>query len=107
MTGVRDAVDAVQRLGGATVGDKTMVDALIPFADTLSAKQAEGVPLAEAWQQATTAARQAADETAEFVSKLGRSRVLGEKSLGVPDPGAISFSMLMQALGDAGTFASD
>lgn len=107
VTGVRDAVDAVQRLGGATVGDKTMVDALIPFADTLSAKQAEGVPLAEAWQQATTAAQSAADRTADFVSKLGRSRVLGEKSLGVPDPGATSFCMLMRALGDADLFASE
>ena len=63
--------------------------------------------LAEAWQQATTAAQSAADRTADFVSKLGRSRVLGEKSLGVPDPGATSFCMLMRALGDADLFASE
>lgn len=102
--GVKAAVDAVQRLGGAKPGDKTMVDAIVPFTETLSAAHADGVPLPQAWQQATQTARAAADETANFVSKLGRSRVLGEKSLGVPDPGAISFCMLMQAIGDAGTF---
>lgn len=107
VSGVREAVDAVQRLGGAKPGDKTMVDALVPFTQTLTAQHEAGVPLAEAWQLATTAARQAADETANVTSKLGRSRVLGEKSLGVPDPGAISFSMLMQALADAGTFDAD
>ena len=106
VAGVRDAVDAVQRLGGAKPGDKTMVDALVPFTETLSARAAEGLALAEAWQQATSTAQAAADDTATFVSKLGRSRVLGEKSLGVPDPGAISFCMLMQAIGDAGLFAS-
>lgn len=102
--GVRSAVDAVQRLGGAKPGDKTLVDAIVPFVDTLEQAHGAGTPLPEAWQQATTAARAAADETANFVSRLGRSRVLGEKSLGVADPGAISFSMLMQALADAGTF---
>ncbi len=102
--GVQAAVDAVQRLGGAKPGDKTLVDAIVPFAETLAGAQQQGASLADAWQQATTAARTAADQTADFVSRLGRSRVLGEKSLGVPDPGAISFSMLMQAIADAGTF---
>lgn len=104
--GVAAAVDAVQRLGGAKPGDKTLVDAIVPFTETLSAAQSAGTPFAEAWQQATDKARQAADETANFVSRLGRSRVLGEKSLGVPDPGAISFCMLMQAISDADTFAA-
>lgn len=102
--GVSEAVAAVTKLGGAKPGDKTMVDALVPFTGTLTAQHEAGLPLAQAWQQATQAARQAADATADFVSRLGRSRVLGEKSLGVPDPGAISFSMLMQALADAKTF---
>lgn len=107
VAGVRDAVAAVQRLGGAQPGDKTMVDAIVPFSRKLSEQHQAGVPLAEAWQQATATAREAADATANFVSRLGRSRVLGEKSLGVPDPGAVSFCMLMQALGDAGIFDSN
>lgn len=107
VTGVGDAVAAVQRLGGAQPGDKTMVDAIIPFSQTLREQHEAGVPLGQAWQQATTVARAAADETANFVSRLGRSRVLGEKSLGVPDPGAVSFCMLMQALVDAGLFDAE
>lgn len=103
-TGVHDAVDAVQRLGGAKPGDKTLVDALVPFTETLTAKVNDGVALPEAWKQATDAAQAAADDTANFVSKLGRSHVLGEKSIGVADPGAISFCMLMSALGEAGLF---
>lgn len=101
---VAAAVSAVQRLGGAKPGDKTIVDALVPFSQTLSSGLDGGVPLADAWHQAAGAAQTAADQTANFVSKLGRSRVLGNKSLGVPDPGAISFCLLMKALGDAGTF---
>ena len=44
-------------------------------------------------------AREAADATAEITATLGRARVLGEKSVGTPDPGAISFSILMRELG--------
>ena len=101
---VASAVEAVQRLGGAQPGDKTLVDAMLPFTRTLTEAHRQGAPLAQAWRQACETARQAADETANFVSRLGRSRVLGEKSLGVPDPGAISFCLLMQALADADTF---
>ncbi|OSM42995.1 DAK2 domain-containing protein, partial [Nesterenkonia sp. PF2B19] len=39
-------------------------------------------------------AQQAAEATAELTARLGRSRVLGEKSRGTPDPGAVSFGML-------------
>jgi dihydroxyacetone kinase len=44
-------------------------------------------------------ARTAADATADITATLGRARVLGEKSVGTPDPGAISFSILMKELG--------
>jgi L-erythrulose 1-kinase len=99
---VRAGVDAVVRLGGAQLGDKTMVDALVPFAERLEKAVAEGTGLHDAWQQATQAAEQAASATADIVSRLGRSRVLGEKSLGTPDPGATSFAILMRSLLDAG-----
>ncbi|GAA2178340.1 dihydroxyacetone kinase family protein [Brooklawnia cerclae] len=101
---VAAAVSAVQRLGGAKPGDKTIVDSLVPFTQTLSSAVEGGTRFADAWRQASDAAQAAADQTADFVSRLGRSRVLGNKSLGVPDPGAVSFSLLMKALGDAGTF---
>jgi len=91
-------VDAVMRLGGAEPGDKTMVDAAVPFRDTLS-QEFDG-DAGAAVTTAAQAARQAADETADIQAQLGRSRVLGEKSVGTVDPGALSFSLLMKALGE-------
>lgn len=106
VAGVTAAVEAVQSLGGAKVGDKTMVDALVPFAETLAAEVSAGTEIAAAWQKAHDVAKQAAEATAEVVSKVGRSHVLGEKSIGVPDPGAISFCLMMQAIADTKPFAA-
>ncbi|GAA1324842.1 dihydroxyacetone kinase family protein [Brachybacterium rhamnosum] len=92
-------IDAVLRLGGAQVGDKTMVDAAVPFRATLE-KAFTGENPAVAILEAAGAAREAAAATAEITARLGRSRVLGERSLGTPDPGAISFSILMTELGE-------
>ena len=92
------AVDAVQRLGGADVGDKTMIDAAVPFRKALG-EAFTGDNAAAAILEAAKVARAAADSTADITASLGRSRVLGEKSLGTPDPGAISFSILMTELG--------
>lgn len=94
-----NAVDAVRRLGGAEPGDKTMIDAAVPFAQVLEARFGESQDLAAAVVEAAAEAKQAAEKTADLTARLGRSRVLGEKSLGTPDPGAISFSLLMEALG--------
>lgn len=94
---------AIQRLGGAKQGDKTMVDAIIPFRETLAAEFEAAADLAGSTRKAAAAAREAADATADITARRGRSRVLGEKSVGTPDPGAISFSVLMDVL--AGLFA--
>ena len=91
-------ISAIQRLGGAKVGDKTMVDAAAPFRTALT-EAFTGENAAEAILIAAGTAREAADATADITAALGRSRVLGEKSLGTPDPGAISFSILMKELG--------
>ncbi|MGP5291078.1 dihydroxyacetone kinase family protein [Brachybacterium tyrofermentans] len=91
-------IDAVLRLGGATEGDKTMVDAAIPFRAAL-ADAFTGDNASAAILSAAGVARSAADATADITASLGRARVLGDKSLGTPDPGAISFSILMTELG--------
>ncbi|MEE1650304.1 dihydroxyacetone kinase family protein [Brachybacterium sp. J144] len=91
-------IDAIQRLGGAQVGDKTMVDAAAPFREELDSAFT-GENAAEAILSAADVARRAADATADITAALGRARVLGEKSVGTPDPGAISFSILMTELG--------
>jgi dihydroxyacetone kinase len=91
---VGEARDVVMGFGKAKVGDKTMVDAIVPFADDLSASVDAGRPLRVAWPQAAAVAEQAAQKTAELAAKLGRARSHGDKSIGTPDPGAVSFALI-------------
>jgi dihydroxyacetone kinase len=96
--GVTAAVQRIQQTGGAKPGDKTMVDALVPFASVLGERAGAGDDAAVAWTAAAAAANAAASSTADLVPKLGRSRSHGEKSLGTPDPGAYSFGLIVTAL---------
>ncbi|MBZ9701802.1 MULTISPECIES: dihydroxyacetone kinase family protein [unclassified Mesorhizobium] len=91
--GARLALDSVTRLGGARIGDKTLVDALVPFVETLEDRVASGKSLAQAWRDAAHAATLAANATSSLVPKLGRARPLAERSIGHPDPGAVSLAM--------------
>ncbi|MFE5774461.1 dihydroxyacetone kinase family protein [Brachybacterium sp. NPDC056505] len=91
-------VDTIGRLGGAVEGDKTMMDAALPFRRVLL-ETFDGVDAAAAISAAAAAAREAAEATASITATKGRARVLGEKSMGTPDPGALSFSVLMAELG--------
>ena len=97
--GVRAGYDALVRLGGASPGDKTMLDALLPFSETLSAEVGTGRPLSEAWAAAADRAKAAAQATAQLRPKVGRARPLAERSLGTPDAGAVSLGMCMEAVG--------
>ncbi|MDP9806612.1 dihydroxyacetone kinase [Trueperella bonasi] len=93
---LREAVLAGTRsfvtLGGADVGDKTIVDASEVFAGELENDDAE---LSVVWKNAADAAAKAAEKTADFVARKGRARTHGEQSIGTADPGATSFAMLM------------
>jgi dihydroxyacetone kinase len=97
--GVRAGYDALVRLGGASPGDKTMLDALLPFSDSLTAAMARDEPLVAAWTAAVEVARSAAQETAGLRPKVGRARPLAERSVGTPDAGAISLAMCVEAVG--------
>ena len=97
--GAAAAARRVQSTGGAAPGDKTMVDALVPFASTLTEKQQ--LPLAVAWAAAVGAAETAAAATADLLPRMGRARPHAEKSLGHPDPGAYSFALVVRAVGGA------
>lgn len=97
VAGVVGACAQVREIGGASVGDKTMVDALAPFADELVRLAGSAGP-AEAYARAAAIARAGAEATAGLVARRGRSRVLGDRSLGTPDPGATSFALLLAAL---------
>ncbi|MCR2810919.1 MULTISPECIES: dihydroxyacetone kinase family protein [unclassified Microbacterium] len=89
---------AVTELGGAHPNDKTMVDALTPFAATLRERVESGVRLERAWADAAAAAAAAGQATAAMRPRKGRARPLAERSLGTPDAGATSFALIAAAL---------
>ncbi|MFE5672953.1 dihydroxyacetone kinase family protein [Agromyces sp. NPDC056523] len=99
-TGVAGARDGIQSYGKAQVGDKTMVDALVPFAETLGQEVERGARFAEAWAAAASVASAAAAATADLLPRMGRARPHAEKSLGTPDPGAHSFALIVTAVGE-------
>ena len=106
LTGQVQAVEAVERLGGAKPGDKTMVDAAVPFREAIAlaratgAEKGDGAAASAARTVETAAARavEAAEATADISATLGRARNHGDKSVGTPDPGAISFSTIVTLL---------
>lgn len=99
--GARAGIGAVTRLGGARPGDKTLVDAFAPFVDTLQGQVAQGAALATAWEAAASAATAAADATADLTPRLGRARLLAERSIGHPDAGAISLALCARVVAGA------
>jgi D-erythrulose 4-kinase len=98
---VREALDAVQRMGGAQLGDRTLVDALSPFADELAAGVDAGLRLRDAWRVAASVAHVAALTTAGLQPRLGRARSHGDAAVGSPDAGAVSLALAVTAMGRA------
>ena len=86
--------DAILTLGKANLGDKTMVDAILPYRDALQEALKDGASLGSALTLAASAASAAAEQTAGLRPLKGRARPLAEKSLGHPDPGAVSFALI-------------
>ncbi|MCP9788940.1 dihydroxyacetone kinase family protein [Cyanobium sp. Maggiore-St4-Cus] len=91
------ALQAVVGLGKAVPGDKTMVDALQPYCLQLRSELQAGVALDQALQNAAETCLVAAKATAEMLPKLGRARPHGSRSLGHPDPGAMSLAYCLIA----------
>ncbi|HWL78571.1 dihydroxyacetone kinase family protein [Microbacterium sp.] len=102
---VADAVSAararIAELGGADLGDKTMLDAVAPYAETLTDRVRAGADLRSALTDAAAAARAAAEATAPMTPRRGRARPLAERSIGHPDPGATSFALIADAVAAA------
>ncbi len=89
----------ITELGKAAPGDKTMVDALLPFTEAFTRLVQEGEEPLQAWSAAALDAVAAAEATAALRPLKGRARPLAEKSLGTPDPGATSLAMIFTVMG--------
>ena len=93
-----EACEAISEMGGASVGDRTMLDALIPFAETFRSGLLAGLNASEALTSAVDAAETGAKATASMFPKRGRSSYLGDRALGHPDPGAVAAAVWLRAV---------
>ncbi|NPV06895.1 MAG: dihydroxyacetone kinase subunit L [Anaerolineae bacterium] len=91
---LEEALTAVQRRGKAAPGDKTVVDALAPAAE--AARSNREAPLPEALRAAGEAAWSGVEATKSMVARIGKAKTLGERSLGHPDPGALSLCLILR-----------
>jgi dihydroxyacetone kinase-like protein len=91
-------LDAVEKRGGAKPGQKTMIDALAPAA--VAAADAAPRGLGEAVRIAAAAARGGVEATKDMIATTGKARTLGERSLGHVDPGAVSFTLILESMRD-------
>lgn len=97
-----DGLTGIKNLGGAQVGDRTMIDALAPAVEALSSGT-ERDTLEDVLNRAVEAARQGAEATAQMIAKRGRSSYVRERVLGYPDPGAYAIYLLLDAVREAVT----
>ena len=95
--GVAQAAEDIMAFGKAQVGDKTLIDVLVPFSRTLT-EQAGAARLRDAWGAALVEAEKAAEATAQLLPRMGRARPHAEKSLGTPDAGAVSLALVVRAI---------
>lgn len=91
-------LEGIQSIGSAKVGDKTLIDTLVPAVEAFDTATAAGKPFSEALSALVEAAEAGRDSTLNLVAKIGRASRLGERSLGVLDAGATSCAIILKEL---------
>jgi dihydroxyacetone kinase len=103
------AVVAIQKTGersfgrGAVVGDKTLIDALVPAADSMSESAKAGVDLGDAMKKSAAAAVEGAEATKKIAARMGRAGTVGDRSIGHPDAGAYGIGVIFTEIAKAYT----
>lgn len=100
ITMAEGTVEGIQARGKAKVGDKTILDSLVPAVDALKKELENGKTLAEAYMSAYQAAQKGVEATKDMVSQHGRAHYYGEKSKGKQDPGATVAMLATRAISD-------
>jgi dihydroxyacetone kinase phosphoprotein-dependent L subunit len=90
------AIEGIQKRGGAQLGDKTLLDALIPIRDSVHDNvDKPDIDARDVLQQATQVANDAIEGTRGLVAKRGRQQFTGERSIGTPDPGIVAIATML------------
>jgi dihydroxyacetone kinase-like protein len=93
---LRAAIEGIKQRGSADVGDKTLLDSLVPAVDELEAALGEGD--ANALERAATTARAAAENTKGMLAMRGRAAYTGERSRDSVDAGAVGVAVMFEAV---------
>ncbi len=95
---MQSAVEGIQKRGGAKLGDKTLLDALIPAAEALKASAEKGEEMLSAMKAAALAAVAGGEKTKTMVATKGRASYVGERSVNYPDAGAVAIGVIFTEL---------
>ena len=96
LTGLQAAIEGIMQRGRSTKGEKTMLDAMIPAKEAMEAKWAETSDAKAAFAAGVAAAWEGVEFTKTIAATKGRASYLGERSIGHQDPGATSFTMVLE-----------
>lgn len=97
---VEAALAGIKERGKAEIGDKTVLESLVPLSQALSAAAAEGLPLDAALRRSLGAAEEGMKSTIPLRSKIGRASWLADRTVGHQDPGATSFYLMWKSTVD-------
>ena len=98
---LRGGLDSLQDISDAKVGDKCLLDTLVPAVETYESALAEGSSFEDALAKMSNAAERGKESTKDMVAKIGRASRLGERSRGVLDAGATSCALILKQLGQS------
>ena len=97
---LRASIEGIKARGKSDVGDKTLLDALVPAVGTIEEHLTDGHDAAATLQAAAATAREHAEATRSMLAKRGRASYTGERSIGTLDAGAIAVAVMFEALAD-------
>ena len=98
---LRAAAEGIKTRGQSDVGDKTLLDALVPLTDRLEQELQAGSDAGKALAAAATTAREAAEATSSLIAKRGRASYTGERSIGSVDAGAMAVAVITEKVSEA------
>lgn len=100
VTMLRAAIEGIKARGNSDVGDKTLLDSLVPATNALEQAIGLGDDAAGSVAKAALVARSSADATTSMQAMRGRASYTGERSIGSPDPGAVAVAVILERLSD-------
>ncbi|HYB01714.1 MAG TPA: dihydroxyacetone kinase subunit DhaL [Ktedonobacteraceae bacterium] len=98
---LRAAIEGIKKRGQTDLGDKTLLDALVPAVDQLELALSASTDVRPALQQAAVVARERAEATKELQAKRGRAAYSGERSIGTLDAGAVAVAVMFEQVSEA------